>query len=187
MSRILSTVTPQLFQNCIPLIAFETSSKDFLDAGYLRSFISTVMSEGAIGISASYRANCQLGSIAFSSPSRAFVVHLTNGDLSLCNNRSKQSRIVQGRNLLKEQIVCNADYPLPSTTSSLSHLTSYFTHICTLSTFVLPPTSLPTSFSVCGRSDGHSFPRSHSFVHTHSGIRRVVLFESCTSFSLIFF
>ncbi|KAI6094975.1 hypothetical protein EDD16DRAFT_785338 [Pisolithus croceorrhizus] len=139
MSRILSTIMPNLFQNCIPLIAFETSSEDFLDAGYLRSFLSTVMSEGAIGISASYWANCQLGSIAFSSPSRAFAVRLFNGDLSLCDNRSKRSRIVQGRSLLEEQIVCNADCPLPSTALSLSYLTSHFAHILFQLLFSLPP------------------------------------------------
>ncbi|KAI6108104.1 hypothetical protein F5141DRAFT_1028280, partial [Pisolithus sp. B1] len=68
------------------------------------------MSEGAIGISASYLANCQLSAITFSSPSRALVVHLTNGDLSLGANRSKRSRIIQGRSLLEEQILCNANY-----------------------------------------------------------------------------
>ncbi|KAI6116985.1 hypothetical protein EDD17DRAFT_564821 [Pisolithus thermaeus] len=110
MSCALSTVTPKLFKKESPGIVFETSSDDSLDAGHLRSLLNTVMSEGAIGISASYRANCQLSAIAFSSPSRALVVHLTNGDLSVGGNRSKRSRIIQGRKLLEEQILCNADY-----------------------------------------------------------------------------
>ncbi|KAI6123262.1 hypothetical protein EV401DRAFT_1288005 [Pisolithus croceorrhizus] len=110
MSRILSTVTPKLFQNCFPSVVFETSSEDSLDAGHLRSFLSTVMSEGAIGISASYRDNCRLGAIAFSSPSRALVVHFTNSDLSRGSNHCKRNKIIQGRSLLEEQILCNADY-----------------------------------------------------------------------------
>ncbi|KAI6155140.1 hypothetical protein BKA82DRAFT_41557, partial [Pisolithus tinctorius] len=84
--------------------------EDSLDARHLRSLLSTVMSEGAIGISASYGDNCQLSAIAFSSPSRALVVHLTSGDLSLGRNDSKRKRIIQGRNLLQQQILCNANY-----------------------------------------------------------------------------
>ncbi|KAI6119986.1 hypothetical protein EDD16DRAFT_905502 [Pisolithus croceorrhizus] len=110
MSRQLSTVTPKLFRDYSFKVVFETSSDDSLDARHLHSFLSTVMSEGAIGISASYLANCQLSAIAFSSPSRALVVHFTNGDLSLGANRSKRSRIIQGRSLLEEQILCNANH-----------------------------------------------------------------------------
>ncbi|KAI6128959.1 hypothetical protein EDD16DRAFT_28133 [Pisolithus croceorrhizus] len=46
----------------------------------------------------------------YSDVRRALVVHLTNGDLSLGANRSKRSRIIQGRSLLEEQILCNENY-----------------------------------------------------------------------------
>ncbi|KAI6108106.1 P-loop containing nucleoside triphosphate hydrolase protein [Pisolithus sp. B1] len=68
------------------------------------------MSEGVIGISASYQENCQLSAIAFSSPSRALVVHLTSGDLLLGNIESKRKRIIRARSLLQKQILCNANY-----------------------------------------------------------------------------
>ncbi|KAI6168014.1 P-loop containing nucleoside triphosphate hydrolase protein [Pisolithus thermaeus] len=68
------------------------------------------MSEGAIGISASYQENCQLSAIAFSSPSRALVVHFSSGDLLLSNNEKKRKRVIQGRSFLQEQILCNAKY-----------------------------------------------------------------------------
>ncbi|KAI6042874.1 P-loop containing nucleoside triphosphate hydrolase protein [Pisolithus marmoratus] len=110
MSSALSTVTPKLFRDCSSQIVFETSSDDSLDARHLRSFLSTAVAEGAIGISASYQENCQLSAIAFSSTSRALVVHLTSGDLSLCSNESKRKRIIQGRSLLQERILCNAKY-----------------------------------------------------------------------------
>ncbi|KIO15257.1 hypothetical protein M404DRAFT_211644, partial [Pisolithus tinctorius Marx 270] len=110
MSLALSTVTPRLFRDDSSQIVFETSSEDSLDARHLRSLLSTVMSEGAIGISASYRDNCQISAIAFSSQSRALVVHLTSGDLSLGRNDRKRNRIIQGRNLLQQQILCNANY-----------------------------------------------------------------------------
>ncbi|KAI6038718.1 P-loop containing nucleoside triphosphate hydrolase protein [Pisolithus marmoratus] len=108
MSRPLSIVTPKLFQNCSDEVVFETSSDDSLDARHLRSFLSTVMAEGAIGISASYRENCQLSAIAFSSPSRALVVHVSGGVSG--STESKRKRIIQGRSLLQKQILCNADY-----------------------------------------------------------------------------
>ncbi|KIO15253.1 hypothetical protein M404DRAFT_70347, partial [Pisolithus tinctorius Marx 270] len=104
------TVTPRLFRNYSPQIVFETSSEDSLDARHLRSLLSTVMSEGAVGISASYRDSCQISAIAFSSPSRALVVHLTTSDLFLGRNDRKRNRIIQGRNLLQQQILCNANY-----------------------------------------------------------------------------
>ncbi|KAI6041735.1 P-loop containing nucleoside triphosphate hydrolase protein [Pisolithus marmoratus] len=110
MSSALSTVTPKLFLDRSSQIVFEIASDDSLDARHLRSFLSTVMAEGAIGISASYRENCQLSTIAFSSPSRALVVQLASGNLPLGNNESKRKRIMQGRNLLQKQILCNADY-----------------------------------------------------------------------------
>ncbi|KAI6042866.1 hypothetical protein EDC04DRAFT_3088249, partial [Pisolithus marmoratus] len=110
MSRELSTITSELFLNKSSKIVFETVSEDSLDARHLRSFLNTVMSEGAIGISTSYRYRCQLSAVTLSLPSRALVVHLTNGDLSLGRNDSKRNRIIRGRNLLEEQILCNADY-----------------------------------------------------------------------------
>ncbi|KIO15273.1 hypothetical protein M404DRAFT_98989, partial [Pisolithus tinctorius Marx 270] len=103
-------VTPRLFRDRSSQIVFETSTEDSLDARHLCSLLNTVMSEGAIGISASYRSNCQLDAIALSSSSRALVVHLTSGDLSLGGNRSKQKRVIYGRNLLQQQILCNANY-----------------------------------------------------------------------------
>ncbi|KAI6128964.1 P-loop containing nucleoside triphosphate hydrolase protein [Pisolithus croceorrhizus] len=111
MPSALRSVTPKLFRNCSSkAVVFKTSSDDSLDARDLRSFLSTVMSEGAIGISASYQENCQLSAIAFSSPSRALVVHFSSGDLLLGNNEKKRKRIIQGRSLLQEQILCNANY-----------------------------------------------------------------------------
>lgn len=111
MSSALQTVTPNLFQDCSsPGVVFETSSDDSLDARHLRSFLSTVMPEGAIGVSASYREGCQLSAIAFSSPSRALVVHLTSGDLSVGSNESKRKRIIRARSVLQKQILCNANY-----------------------------------------------------------------------------
>ncbi|KAI6157047.1 hypothetical protein BKA82DRAFT_76492, partial [Pisolithus tinctorius] len=100
----------KLFRECSPEIIFEISSEDSLNARHLRPFLDTVMSEGAIGISASYRRHCQLGAIAFSSPSRALVVQLASGDLTLGSNCSKRNRVIRGRNLLKKQILCNANY-----------------------------------------------------------------------------
>ncbi|KAI6042869.1 hypothetical protein EDC04DRAFT_2563508 [Pisolithus marmoratus] len=110
MSPTLSTVSPKLFWDCSSQVVFETSSEDSLDARHLRSFLNTVMSEGAMGISASYRDNCRLSAICFSSPSRALVVHIANGNLSPSSNRSKRKRIIQGRNLLQRQIFCNTNY-----------------------------------------------------------------------------
>ncbi|KAI6108090.1 hypothetical protein F5141DRAFT_97699 [Pisolithus sp. B1] len=110
MSRQLSTVTPKLFRNYSPEVVFETSSDDSLDARHLHSFLSTVMPEGAIGISASYRANCQLSAIAFSSLSRALVVRFTGGRLPLSSNEGKRKRIIQARNLLQERILCSTDH-----------------------------------------------------------------------------
>ncbi|KAI6128955.1 P-loop containing nucleoside triphosphate hydrolase protein [Pisolithus croceorrhizus] len=111
MSSALRTVSPKLFRDCSSqVVAFETSSDDSLDARHLRSFLSTVMSEGAIGISASYREDCQLSAIAFSSPSRALVVHMTIGDLSLGSNESKRKRTIRARSFLQKQILCNANY-----------------------------------------------------------------------------
>ncbi|KAI6155155.1 P-loop containing nucleoside triphosphate hydrolase protein [Pisolithus tinctorius] len=107
MSLALSTVTPRLFLRHSSQISFETSSEDSLDARHLRSLLSTVMPEGAIGISASYRENRKLSAIAFSSPSRALVVHLTGGDLSPDSDHSKRNR---GRHLLQKEILCNEDY-----------------------------------------------------------------------------
>ncbi|KAI6108102.1 P-loop containing nucleoside triphosphate hydrolase protein [Pisolithus sp. B1] len=111
MPSALRSVTPKLFRDCSSkAVVFKTSSDDSLDAKHLRSFLSTVMSEGAIGISASYQENCQLSAIAFSSPSRALVVHFSSGDLLLGNNEMKRKRIIQGRSLLQKQILCNANY-----------------------------------------------------------------------------
>ncbi|KAI6102405.1 P-loop containing nucleoside triphosphate hydrolase protein [Pisolithus croceorrhizus] len=105
------SVTPKLFRDCSSkAVAFKTSSDQSLDERQLRSFLSTVMSEGAIGISASYQENCQLSAIAFSSPSRALVVHFSSGDLLLSNNEKKRKRVIQGRSFLQEQILCNAKY-----------------------------------------------------------------------------
>ncbi|KAI6094840.1 P-loop containing nucleoside triphosphate hydrolase protein [Pisolithus croceorrhizus] len=110
MSRQLSTVTPKLFRDYSPEVVFETSSDDSLDVGHLHSFLSTVMPEGAIGISASYRVNCQLSAIAFSSLSRALVVRLTSGRLPLASNEDKRKRITQARDLLQERILCSTDH-----------------------------------------------------------------------------
>ncbi|KAI6108110.1 P-loop containing nucleoside triphosphate hydrolase protein [Pisolithus sp. B1] len=110
MSGTLSTVTPKLFLKCSPQVVFETYPDGSLNAGHLRSFLNTVMSEGAIGISASYRHNCQLSAIAFSSPSRALVVQLTKGGSSLSNNHGKKKRFIQARSLLQEHILCNENY-----------------------------------------------------------------------------
>ncbi|KAI6102415.1 hypothetical protein EDD16DRAFT_905862 [Pisolithus croceorrhizus] len=110
MSGTLSTVTPKLFLKCSPQVVFETHPDGSLNAGHLRSFLNTVMSEGAIGVSASYRHNCQLSAIAFSSPSRALVVQLTKGGSSLSNNHGKKKRFVQARSLLQEHILCNENY-----------------------------------------------------------------------------
>ncbi|KAI5983332.1 P-loop containing nucleoside triphosphate hydrolase protein [Pisolithus albus] len=110
MSGTLSTVTPNLFLECSPQVVFETAVDDSLDAGHLRSFLDTVMSEGAIGVSASYRQNCELSAIAFSSSSRALVVRVTKGGSSLSNKRSNRKRLIQARSLLQEQILCNESY-----------------------------------------------------------------------------
>ncbi|KAI6155198.1 P-loop containing nucleoside triphosphate hydrolase protein [Pisolithus tinctorius] len=100
MSHTLSTVTPKLFRNYSSPIVFETSSDDFLGAWH-----------GAIGISASYQCNCRLGAVTFSSPSKALVVHLTNGDIPLGSiNRNKRHKIIRGRSLLQKHILCNANY-----------------------------------------------------------------------------
>lgn len=67
--------------------------------------------EGAIGISASYREDSRLSAIAFSSLSAALVVHVTlSSDLPRRSSRGERARITQARNLLREQILCNADY-----------------------------------------------------------------------------
>ncbi|KAI6095147.1 hypothetical protein F5141DRAFT_973054, partial [Pisolithus sp. B1] len=110
MSHQLSTVTPKLFRDYSSEVVFETSSDDSLDAWHLHSFLSTVMPEGAIGISASYRVNCQLSAIAFSSLSRALVVRLTSGRLPLGGNEGERKRIIQARNLLQERILCSTDH-----------------------------------------------------------------------------
>ncbi|KAI6024771.1 P-loop containing nucleoside triphosphate hydrolase protein [Pisolithus microcarpus] len=110
MSGTLSTVTPNLFLECSPQVVFETALDDSLDAGHLRPFLDTVMSEGAIGVSASYRLNCQLSAIAFSSSSRALVVQLTKGGSSLSNKRSKRKKLMQARSLLQQQILCNENH-----------------------------------------------------------------------------
>ncbi|KAI6004475.1 hypothetical protein F5J12DRAFT_146404 [Pisolithus orientalis] len=110
MSLSSSTVIPKLFRECSPEIIFEILSEDSLDARHLRPFLDTVMSEGAIGISASYRRHCQLGAIAFSSPTRVLVVQLASGDLSLGSNCSKRNRVIRARSLLERQILCNANY-----------------------------------------------------------------------------
>lgn len=94
MSHTLSTATPKLFRNYSSPIVFETSSDDFLGAWHR-----------AMGISASYQCNCRLGAITFSSPSKALVVHLTNGDIPLGSiNRNKRHRIIRGRSLLQKHI-----------------------------------------------------------------------------------
>ncbi|KAI5980594.1 P-loop containing nucleoside triphosphate hydrolase protein [Pisolithus albus] len=110
MSGTLSTVTPNLFLECSPQVVFETALDDSLDPGHLRSFLDTVMSEGAIGVSASYRQNCQLSAIAFSSSSRALVVRVTKGGSSLSKKGSKRKKLIQARSLLQEQILCNENY-----------------------------------------------------------------------------
>ncbi|KAI6042878.1 hypothetical protein EDC04DRAFT_2563492 [Pisolithus marmoratus] len=107
---MLPTITPRLFRGCSSSIAFEVLSEDIIDARDLWSFLDTVSSRGTIGISASYRDNCQLRAIAFSSLSRALVVHFNNDGLPPGIDHRKRNRIIQGRNLLEEQILCNVDF-----------------------------------------------------------------------------
>lgn len=110
MFPTLPAVTPKLFRNrCFP-VAFDALSEDFIDARDLWSFLDTVTSRGVIGVSASYRDNCQLSAIAFSSLSRALVVHFTSGGLPQGSNPRKRSRIMEGRDLLEEHILCNTEY-----------------------------------------------------------------------------
>ncbi|KAI6042879.1 P-loop containing nucleoside triphosphate hydrolase protein [Pisolithus marmoratus] len=73
--------------------------------------LETVTSEATIGISASYREDSRLSATAFSSLSAALVVHFTvSNDFPQGGKHGTQARAAQARNLLEEQILCNADY-----------------------------------------------------------------------------
>lgn len=110
MYRTLPVVTPKVFQSYSSQVAFETLSENAIEARDVWSFLDTVTSRGVIGVSASYGDNCQLSAIAFSSPSRALVVHFTGDALPRTSSYRDRSRIVRGRKLLEEQILCNIDY-----------------------------------------------------------------------------
>lgn len=110
MYRTLPVVTPKVFQSYSSQVAFETLSENAIEARDVWSFLDTVTSRGVIGVSASYGDNCQLSAIAFSSLSRALVVHFTGDALPRTSSYRDRSRIVRGRKLLEEQILCNIDY-----------------------------------------------------------------------------
>lgn len=110
MYRTLPVVTPKVFQSYSSQVAFETLSENAIEARDVWSFLDTVTSRGVIGVSASYGDDCQLSAIAFSSPSRALVVHFTGDALSRASSYRDRNRIVRGRRLLEEQILCNMDY-----------------------------------------------------------------------------
>ncbi|KAI6102418.1 hypothetical protein EDD17DRAFT_1467016 [Pisolithus thermaeus] len=110
MYRTLPVVTPKVFQSHFSQVAFETLSEDAIEARDLWSFLDTVTSRGVIGVSASYRSNCELNAIAFSSPRRALVVHFTGDALPRGSNYRERNRVARGRNLLEKEILCNTDY-----------------------------------------------------------------------------
>ncbi|KAG6329735.1 hypothetical protein ID866_9354, partial [Astraeus odoratus] len=110
MVHSVRTINQSLFQDSYPPIVLETSAEDAVDARLLRSFLGTVTPEGAIGVSAAFRDDCQLSSIAFSSLSRALVVKLVHPNLLRRNASEKQTKVLRGRKLLQEQILCNASY-----------------------------------------------------------------------------